>query len=89
MTDLQMLGNSFCEFGLVSTYQRFSATFRPKIVPFWIQSSKDSGHAALDLSCHNNFFFQLIILFLHFKNEKTYKWKQNAWLKYKVTTKNK
>ena len=24
MTDLQMLGNSFCEFGLVSTYQRLS-----------------------------------------------------------------
>ena len=24
MTDLQMLRNSFCEFGLVSTYQRFS-----------------------------------------------------------------
>ena len=25
--DLQMLGNSFCKFGLVSTYQRFSAAF--------------------------------------------------------------
>ena len=30
MTDLQMLGNSFCEFGLVSTNQRFSAAFDPK-----------------------------------------------------------
>ena len=27
MTGLQILGNSFCEFGLVSTYQRFSAAF--------------------------------------------------------------
>ena len=31
MTDLQMLGISFCEFGLVSTYQRFSAAFLPKV----------------------------------------------------------
>ena len=31
MTDLQMLGNSSCEFGLVSTYQRFSAEFDPKV----------------------------------------------------------
>ena len=37
MTDLQMLGNSFCEFGLVSTistYQRFKAALRPKSAPF-------------------------------------------------------
>ena len=34
MTDLQ-IGNSFCEFGLVSTYQRFSAAFWPKSAPFW------------------------------------------------------
>jgi len=34
MTDLQMLGNSFCEFGLVSTYQRSSAVFDPKVHPF-------------------------------------------------------
>ena len=27
MTDLHMLGNRFCKFGLVSTYQRFSAGF--------------------------------------------------------------
>ena len=27
MTDLQLPGNSFCEFGLVSTYQGFSAAF--------------------------------------------------------------
>ena len=31
MTDLQMLGNSFREFGLVSTYQRFIAVFDPKV----------------------------------------------------------
>ena len=31
MTDLQMLGNSFCEFGLVSTYQRFSTDFDQKM----------------------------------------------------------
>ena len=31
MTDLQMLGNCFCEFGLVSTYQRFSAAFDQKV----------------------------------------------------------
>ena len=30
MTELQMLGNSFCEFGLVSTYQRF-CFFDPKV----------------------------------------------------------
>ena len=30
MTDLQMLGNSFYKFDLVSTYERFSATFRPE-----------------------------------------------------------
>ena len=30
MTDLQMLGKSVCKFGLVSTHQRFSATFLPK-----------------------------------------------------------
>ena len=29
-----MLGKSFCEFGLVSTYQRFSAAFLPKSAPF-------------------------------------------------------
>ena len=35
MTDLQMLGNSFCKFGLVSKYQRFSAAFWPKTLdPF-------------------------------------------------------
>ena len=34
MTELQMLGNRFCEFGLVSTYQRLSVTFRPKSAPF-------------------------------------------------------
>ena len=27
MTDLQILLKSFCEFGLVATYQRFGATF--------------------------------------------------------------
>ena len=35
LTDLQMLGNSFWEFGLVSTYQRFRAAFWPKSAPFW------------------------------------------------------
>ena len=34
MTDLRMLGNSFCKLGLVSTYQRFSAAFLPKSSPF-------------------------------------------------------
>ena len=41
MTDLQIFGNSFCKFGLVSTYQRFSATLWPKSSP-----SKDSGPSA-------------------------------------------
>ena len=31
MADLKMLGNSFFELGLVSTYQRFSAAFDPKV----------------------------------------------------------
>ena len=31
MTDLQTLGNSLCEFGLVSTYQRFVPLFDPKV----------------------------------------------------------
>ena len=32
MTDLQILGNSFCEFGRVSMYQRLSAPlFDPKV----------------------------------------------------------
>ena len=47
MTDLQMLGNSFFGFGLVSTYQRFSAAFLPKSAPFWKLSSEDAGPAAL------------------------------------------
>jgi len=34
MTELQMLGNSFCEFGLVSTYQRF-CFFDPKVHLFF------------------------------------------------------
>ena len=34
MTDLQMLGNSFCELGRVSTYQRFNAAFDPKVHHF-------------------------------------------------------
>ena len=33
MTDLQMLENSFYEFGLISTYQRFSAEFGAKYIP--------------------------------------------------------
>ena len=33
MTDLQMLGNSLCEFGLVTTYQRSSAIYLPKSLP--------------------------------------------------------
>ena len=45
MTELQMLGNSFCEFGLVSTYQRFSATFWPQSAIFWKYFTKDSGPA--------------------------------------------
>ena len=31
MTDFQMLEKSFCEFGLASTYLRFSDTFNPKV----------------------------------------------------------
>ena len=31
MTDLQMLGNSFCEFGLVLTYQSLVLLFDPKV----------------------------------------------------------
>ena len=34
MTDLKVIGNSFCEYGLVSTYQRFSDAFWPKSTPF-------------------------------------------------------
>ena len=29
MTDLQMLGDSFCKFGLVLTYQRFNSLLAP------------------------------------------------------------
>ena len=47
MTDLQILGSSFCEFDLVSTYQRFSAPFWPKSAPFWKWSYKDVGPAAI------------------------------------------
>ena len=41
MTELQMLWNSFCEFVLVSTYQRLSA---PKV-----HILKDSGQAAVSI----------------------------------------
>ena len=41
MTDLQMLGNSFCEFGLVSTYHCLVHLFWNNLL------SKDSGPAAL------------------------------------------
>ena len=49
MTDLQMLGNSFCEFGLVSKYQRFNDVYWPKSAPFWKLSSEDTGPAVLGL----------------------------------------
>ena len=40
MTNLQMLGISFCQFGLVSTYQRFSSLFDPKVHLFEDSSLK-------------------------------------------------
>ena len=48
MTDLQMLGSSFCEFSLVSTYKRFSAASWPKSAAFWKKYSKDYGPVALE-----------------------------------------
>ena len=49
MRDLKMLWNSFC-FGLVSTYQRFSATLWPKSAPFWKQFTKDFATAVTKCS---------------------------------------
>ena len=44
LTNCQLLVNRFCKFGLVSTYKRFSATFRPKSATFWKLFHNDSGH---------------------------------------------
>ena len=47
MTDLQMLGNSFGGFGLVSTYQRLVPLFHPKVHLFGISLLKILARAAL------------------------------------------
>ena len=53
MTDLQMLGDSFYEFGLVSTYQIFSAAFWPNNAPFWSSLLK----ILAQLQCFKQYMF--------------------------------
>ena len=61
MTDHQMHGNSFCEFGLVSTYQSFSAAFDPKVHIFENSLPK----MLAPLHCHSHLGTKTADLYLY------------------------
>ena len=66
MTDFQMLGNSFCEFGLVSMYQRFNTAF-------WLKSD---FFFKIVVTCPSFYF----IIYKHGDTHIKYKWAARSWV---------